>query len=138
MPRPGRTRTGTARAVSERHMPDHALVERWQDGGFDPDDPYGDGSEGSWTVIHDAAESGRVDLISDRGVDRIVAGAFDLAEPSAAVLPAAWDVQQQDRVTVGETTLSVRAVQRATYDAHLRVIGETVSPDGNGGEGEGS
>ena len=118
-----------AQAASEGAMPDHARVERWQEGSFDPDDPYGDASEGSWTVIHEGDESGRVDLISDRGVDRIVAGAFDLAEPAAAVLPADWQVRQQDRVTVADTVISVWAVQRASYAAHLRVIGDTVTGD---------
>lgn len=116
-----RNAVAVARGVSEGLMPDEATVERWTDGTFDAQNPGN--ADGSWVTEH--VGSGRVDLISDRGIDRRVANEFNIVEPVAAVLPAEWDVRQSDRVTVGDVVLRVRAVQVASYRAHLRVIGET-------------
>lgn len=111
-----------ARAVSERHMPETATVERWSDGTFDPDDPGGTGE--GWNQVGETTK-GRVDLAGDRASDRQVAAMHDLAEVIAAVLPSGTEVAQKDKVTVGTVSLIVRAVQRPTYDADTRVIGES-------------
>lgn len=121
-PSPWRQVEATAQAVSERYMSEAATVERWSDGTFDPDNP-GDTGEG-WVQVGDAAK-GRIDLAGSRAEDRTVAELHDLAEVIAAVLPAGTDVEQEDRITVGSVSMIVRAVQRPSYDAHVRVIGES-------------
>lgn len=103
-------------------MSETATVERWSDGTFDPDDPGGTGE--GWTQVG-ATTKGRIDLAGSRAEDRVVAEQHDLAEVVAAVLPAGTDVAQEDRVTVGTVSMIVRAVQRPSFDAHVRVIGES-------------
>lgn len=121
-PDPWRQVAESAQAVSERYMSEPATVERWSDGTFDPDNPD-DTGEGWSQVGSDTI--GRIDLASNRAEDRIVAEQHDLAEVIAAVLPSGTDVAQADKVTVGNQALIVRAVQRPSFDAHVRVVGES-------------
>ncbi len=120
-PDPWRQVAATAQAVSERYMNEVATVERWSDGTFDPNDPGGTGE--GWTTI--ATTVGRLDLASNRAEDRMVAEQHSLAEVIAAVLPAGTDARQEDRVTVGGVSLIARAIQNPSYDAHIRVVGES-------------
>lgn len=109
-----------ARGVSEAHMPEHATVERWHDGTFDPSDPGAAG--GRWEQV--TATVGRVDLAGQRATDRTVAGLRDLTEPIVVTMPAGTDVAKGDRITCGGYRVVVRVVQRPSYLADVRAIGE--------------